>query len=778
MQTRNRRTLSSAVILWSFLSIVIPCFPGGRSPIAQDTDAITKTLSGVIVKTPNDTVRVEVCNESVLRVTAAPRSDSILHTSATPWAASECNTSSFSLARKENAAILTTPSIQVSISLENGELNFSDGNGMNLLREQGRRSYEPLPGLSQATYRVADNFLLVEDEAIYGLGQHQSGALNNRGSSVYLSQRNTDVAVPVFLSTRGYGMIWNTASSTLWDNRLAHLLTLTTEAATTIDYYFIYGPEPDQIIHQYRELTGHAPMFGKWAYGLLQSKDRYESQSDLLNVVNEYRSRHIPLDTIVQDYFWWTKQGSSQFNSNYPAFPDAIDKLHQERAHVMISIWPDFDTDTPISREMTERNWLIFGTQVYDATNPQARDLYWKDLAGPLLDRGIDAFWLDASEPEQPGEVQRILPGSHIYLGDSALYTNVYPTLHAEGIYDHWRNSNNQKRAFILSRSAFLGSQKSAAATWSGDVYSNFWSLSRQVPAGLNFVMSGVPYWTTDIGGYGYPDFKSTEDPAFRELFTRWFEYSTFCPLLRIHGHRVDNRNEIYDFGPDTPILIQYDKLRYRMLPYIYSLAWKVTNQDYTMMRPLVMDWRNDRDVWEVGDEFMFGPALLVAPVTKQQAVGRSVYLPHAPAWYDFWTGKRVLEGQIQSDAPLNRIPVYVRAGAILPLGPEVEYADQKPADPIELRIYQGADGMFDLYDDNGDGYEYEQGERAVIPIRWDDTSKTLTIGRRSGSYPEMPKVIRFNVIFVGPDHGSGNEISAQEDKQVVYFGQAVQVVK
>jgi len=649
---------------------------------------------------------------------------------------------------------------------------------MNLLREQGRRSYEPLPGMSQATYRVADNFLLVEDEAIYGLGQHQSGALNNRGSSVYLSQRNTDVAVPVFLSTRGYGMIWNTASSTLWDNRLAHLLTLTTEAATTIDYYFIYGPEPDQMIHQYRELTGHAPMFGKWAYGLLQSKDRYESQSDLLNVVNEYRSRHIPLDTIVQDYFWWTKQGSSQFNSNYPAFPDAIDKLHQERAHVMISIWPDFDTDTPISREMTERNWLISGTQVYDATNPQARDLYWKDLAGPLLDRGIDAFWLDASEPEQPGEVQGILPGSHIYLGDSALYTNVYPTLHSEGIYDHWRNSNNQKRAFILSRSAFLGSQKSAAATWSGDVYSNFWSLSRQVPAGLNFVMSGVPYWTTDIGGYGYPDFKSTEDPAFRELFARWFEYSTFCPLLRIHGHRVDNRNEIYDFGPDAPILIQYDKLRYRMLPYIYSLAWKVTNQDYTMMRPLVMDWRNDRDVWEVGDEFMFGPALLVAPVTKQQAVGRSVYLPHAPAWYDFWTGKRVLEGQIQSDAPLNRIPVYVRAGAILPLGPEVEYADQKPADPIELRIYQGADGMFDLYDDNGDGYEYEQGERAVIPIRWDDTSKTLTIGRRSGSYPEMPKVIRFNVIFVSPDHGSGNEISAHEDKQVVYFGQAVQVVK
>jgi alpha-D-xyloside xylohydrolase len=296
------------------------------------------------------------------------------------------------------------------------------------------------------------------------------------------------------------------------------------------------------------------------------------------------------------------------------------------------------------------------------------------------------------------------------------------------------------------------------------------------VPAGLNFVASGIPYWTTDTGGYGYPDYKSTQDPEFRELFVRWLEYSTFCPLFRNHGHRADNRNEFYDFGPVEPILVSYDKLRYRMLPYIYSLAWKVTDQDYTIMRPLIMDWRNDPDVREVGDEFMFGSALLVAPVTQAHGNQREVYLPVASAWYDFWTGAQVKTGLISSEAPLDRIPVYVRAGAILPLGPELEYAAQHPEGPIELRVYRGADGHFDLYDDEGDGYGYEQKAQSIIPIEWNDAEQRLTFGPRTGSYPGMPQSIRFHVIFVGLNHGAGAAVSSVIDEDVIYSGISVQI--
>ncbi len=745
---------------------------------AETASSAATVTNGTTISTHNGALRVEVCNDDVLHITAAPSAEAMQHPSPTPWIISACKAQALSLSRKDGLTVLRTASLEAHIAEDSGMVGFFDLAGNNLLQEQPDRSFEPLATQGPVNYRVQDNFKLVEDEAIYGLGQHQSGSLNNRGLSVYLSQKNTDVAVPVFVSTRGYGVIWNTASSTLWDNRLAHLLTLTTAAAKTIDYYFIYGPEPDQVIHQYRELTGHAPMFGKWAYGFFQSKDHYQSQAELLQVEKEYRNRHIPLDTIVQDAPWWTKQGSDHFNENYPDFAGAVDTLHRDHAHVMLSIWPNFDADTPLAEQMKGRNMLLSGTLIYDATNPEARDLYWKGLVGPLFDKGVDAFWLDASEPEQINETQGIQPGSSIYLGDSALYTNVYPTAHSGGIYEHWRAATSQKRVFILTRSAFLGNQKNAAATWSGDVYSTFWSLSKQVPAGLNFVMSGLPYWTTDTGGYGYPAFKSTQDPDLQELFTRWLEYSVFCPLFRSHGHRADNRNEFYSYGQNTPILIQYDKLRYRLLPYIYSLAWKVTDRDYTLMRPLVMDWRNDNKVWEIGDEFMFGPSLLVAPVTQARVLTRPVYLPNGPGWYDFWTGASVAEGQIESYAHLDRIPVYVRAGSILPLGPEIEFADQKPTDPIELRVYRGANGQFDLYDDAGDGYGYEQGERSLIPVHWNEATKTLTIGERSGSYPGMPQVVRFNVVFVGPNHGSGENVSSKVDKEVIYSGRAVQVIE
>ena len=349
--------------------------------------------------------------------------------------------------------------------------------------------------------------------------------------------------------------------------------------------------------------------------------------------------------------------------------------------------------------------------------------------------------------------------------------------MHTGNIYRHWRETTDKKRVFILTRSAFAGQQRNAATTWSGDVFSTFQSFTRQVPAGLNFALSGMPYWTTDIAGYGPPLARDTHDPAYQELYTRWFEYGVFCPIFRTHGHRANNENEVFSYGPVTPILISFDKLRYRLLPYIYSLAWQVTRHDSTIMRPLVMDWRTDPNVWNIGDQFMFGPELLVSPVTQKGAKSRSLYLPASPAWYDFWTGNRTTGSQrMEASAPLDRIPLYVRAGSILPLGPQVEWAGQKPAASLELRVYRGADGDFQLYEDAGDSYDYEKGAHSVIPMRWNEASKTLTIGARLGSFPGMVQQRAFHVVFVDSNHGAGAVETAHPDKTVQYSGSAVDV--
>ncbi len=321
---------------------------------------------------------------------------------------------------------------------------------------------------------------------------------------------------------------------------------------------------------------------------------------------------------------------------------------------------------------------LVSDAHVYDATNPEARDIYWEHLPGKLLTQGWDAFWLDSAEPEEywPHMGDAILSSRQLAIGNGAEFTNVFPLVHTLGVQDHWKAQDQSKRVFLLTRSAFLGQQRVGAAVWSGDVYGTYWGLSHQVPAGLNFALSGYPYWTTDIGGYWPPHDDPLADPAFQELYARWFEYGTFCPIFRTHGHRP--HNELWSFDKVEPILVSYDRLRYRLMPYIYSLAWKVATDDYTIQRPLVMDWRTDPKTWNLGDQFMFGPAILVNPVLKADATKRNVYLPPAAAWYDFWTGKSFTGGQeIEADAPLDRMPLFVRAGAILPMGPQIEYATQ-----------------------------------------------------------------------------------------------------
>ncbi len=683
------------------------------------------------------------------------------------------------------AATLNTGNIKVLISLATGSLRFTDEQDARLLQEfpLAPRHYEPAIANGESLYAVSDLFYpLGDDEALYGLGQHQNGIFNYRGSTIPLAQVNTDVAVPFLASTRGYGLLWNTAAKSKFDNRFATEMKFSAAAAHAIDYYFLYGPEMDQIIHQYRKMTGRVPLFGEWAYGFVQSKNSYTSQAELLKITDEYRSQHVPLDLIVQDATWSEHLGDPTFKPDaYPDVPAMLDKLHAEHMHAMVSVWGVFDTGTKNYQDMKAEGFIVPGTTDYDPTNPAAGDYYWKNHVGKLFAQGWDAFWLDASEPERgmrDGHSDAVLADTQLAIGNGALYTNIYPLMHAENLYQHWRATTDKKRVMLLSRSGFAGMQRDGAFIWSGDIYSTYLSLQRQLPAGLNFALSGMPYWTTDIGGYGWPNpYKSTNDPGYQKLYVRWFEFGTFCPIFRTHGLRSNNRNELFSYGPVTPILISYDKLRYRLLPYIYSLAWKVTNDDGTIMRPLVMDWRTDEKVWNIGDQFMFGPSILVSPVTVEDASSRSLYLPPAAAWYDFWTGKKATGNQrIEAAAPLDRIPLYVKAGSILPLGPEIGYAGEKAAAPIELRVYPGANGSFELYEDAGDSYDYEKGAHSVIPIRWDDGEGKLTIGARVGDFPGMTKQRSFHIILVRENHGGGPlEVSAF-DQEINYSGEAVSV--
>jgi len=529
----------------------------------------------------------------------------------------------------------------------------------------------------------------------------------------------------------------------------------------------------DSIIHLYRSLTGHVPLFPQWAYGLFQSKDRYKTQAEILSIAAEYRSRHIPLDAIVQDWFWWNNGGKGDpvYNSGYTDVPAELKTLHDEHVHAMISAWALMDSTAENYKQIVQKGFDIPMTQAYDPTNPAARDFFWNQFVGKLFAQGWDAFWLDSSEPEEawPHLGDAVLRDKQLHIGSGLEYTNVFPLAHTAGVEAHWLQTNPDKRVFLLTRSAFMGQQRVGAAVWSGDVYSSWWALRRQVPAGLNFALSGNPNWTTDIGGYHPLNYAQTLPPGYQELYARWFEFGAFCPVFRTHGHR--DHNELWVYDQVFPALLAVDRLRYRLLPYIYSLAWKVSSDDYTIQRPLVMDFREDPATFEIGDQFMFGPDLLVSPVLTEHATSRSLYLPAATEWYDFWTGERTSGGSsIVAPAPLDRIPLDVRAGSILPLGPVIEYAGQA-TDPIELRIYPGADGNFTLYEDEGDSDRYEKGAHATIPIHWDDATRTLSIASRQGSYPGMPSDHTFNVVIVSSGHGVGPDATATPDKAIHYTG-------
>lgn len=742
---------------------------------------VEKQADGVLLKMQTGALKLQVCTDSVIHVIYSP-------TGSFPdeknyvvvkqnWAPVTWNL---------NALTVTTGRLKVTVDRKSGFIEYFDAAGNNLLSE-GPKQMAPTVVNNEHTYHAEDVFKIYgSEEAFYGLGQHQAGVWNYRGEDVALSQDNTNISIPFFLSSKGYGIFWNNTSVSRFNNRFIHYLFLSSNVAPTIDYYFLYGPDFDRMIAQYRELTGAAPLFGKWAYGYWQSKNKYASQKQVLEIAQKYRALHIPIDNIVQDWFWWTKTGEFKFNSKYPDPKAMIDQLHREHFHLMMSVWPFFDPGSETYAEMDKLGYFIArttvpafhpkGAAVYDAFNPAARKFYWNLIDNSLFKIGADAWWLDTTEPETEGVQENLLLNHNVAIGNGAKYANIYPLMTSMGVYQGQRAATDDKRVFILSRSAYAGIQRYAVAAWSGDILSDFETYKRQIPAGLNFELSGVPYWTTDIGGFilGHPD-----DPKYRELFVRWFQYGSFCPIFRVHGTRKPDENELWSYGPDAEsILASFDRLRYRLLPYIYSMAWMITDQSYTPMRPLVMDFRNDVKAQNIGDEFMFGPALLVNPVTEQGATTRNVYLPQAK-WYDFWNGTLKDGGtNVTAPAPLDRIPLYVRGGSILPMGPDLQWSAEKPEDPIELRVYPGADGDFTIYEDQNDGYRYQQGAYATIPIRWNDASRTLTIGARKGQFPGMLTHRTFNVVFVGDGHGTGIDPTVHPDKTVEYDGNAISIAQ
>ncbi|MFT4092957.1 MAG: glycoside hydrolase family 31 protein [Niabella sp.] len=574
------------------------------------------------------------------------------------------------------------------------------------------------------------------------------------------------------------------------------------EAGRQLDYYFVYGDNTDDVISGYRQLTGKAVLMPKWAMGFWQSRERYKTQQELTAVVKEFRKRKIPLDNIVLDWSYWREAewGSQDFDENRFPDPDAmIKKVHDDHAQIMISVWPKFYEGIPAYDSFNAKGWLYkrniadrqkdwigqgYVSTFYDAFNAGARKGFWELISKKLYSRGIDAWWMDASEPDILSNVspeRRKQQMSPTALGTAAQYLNAYPLQNAKGIYEGQRSTGPGKRVFLLTRSGFAGSQRYAAAIWSGDIASRWEDMKAQISAGINFSLSGLPYWTMDIGGfsverrYEKPDSDNLDE--WRELNTRWYQFGAFVPLFRVHGQFPFR--EIYNIAPEShpayKSMLYYNKLRYRLMPYIYSLAGGAYHHDATIMRGLVFDFAADTMVTDIGDQYMFGPSLLVNPVYTYKATSRKLYLPQGQVWFDLYTGKQYDGGTfITAAAPYERMPVFVKAGAIIPAGPLLQYTGEKPADPVTLYVYAGKDGSFTLYEDEGLNYNYEKGKYTEINCTYDDAARTFTIDNRQGGFNGMLKQRTFFIKYITKDKPAAFSLEEKEGRPVKYSGKKI----
>jgi alpha-D-xyloside xylohydrolase len=585
-------------------------------------------------------------------------------------------------------------------------------------------------------------------------------------------------------------------------------LSLASEMGDQIDYYFIHGNSMDEIISGYRKITGKAPIMPKWALGFWQSRERYSSQDQLLDVVREYRKRNIPLDNIVLDWSYWpvNQWGSHEFDPKFfPSPSGMVDSVHKLNARIMISVWPKFYINTEHFKEFDTRGWMYrqavtdsvrdwigkgYIGSFYDAYKPEAKELFWNQIREHLYTKGFDAWWMDASEPDilsNSGIEYRKKLSTPTALGPSAKYFNAYALVNAMAIYYGQRSVDPDKRVFLLTRSGFAGLQKYSTATWSGDIGSRWEEMKAQIPAGLNYAISGIPYWTMDIGGFCVENrytraAEGSEDlDEWRELNARWYQFGSFCPLFRSHGQYP--LREVFNISPEGhpayKSMIYYDKLRYLLMPYTYTLAGLTYFNDYTIMRAMVMDFPADRNVENIGDQYMFGPSLLVAPVYRYKATTRKVYFPSGVGWYDFYSGKFIGGGQsLEVDAPYERMPLFVKEGSIIPVGPEIQYTDEKPADPITLWIYTGRDCAFTLYEDEGTNYNYDKGQCSTIRFSFSNSTGELTFGDRTGQYRGMRESRTFRIVWVTKEKPVPFSSGIKADAEVIYYGKKTGIIK
>ena len=701
-----------------------------------------------------------------------------------------------------------------------GNLTFLTAKGKILLREKACDVTE-----------ARQTFTLDKDEAIYGLGTIQNGKMNRRGETKRMEQSNLEDFQNVLQSIKGWGLYWENYSPTLFEDN-ANGMTFDAEVGNGIDYYFMYGGSADGVIAQMRHLTGDVPMFPLWTYGFWQSKERYKTAAETESIVDQYRALNVPLDGIIQDWQYWGSNylwnAMDFLSEDFANGKQMIQNVHKKHAHFMISIWASFGPMTQQFRELDAKGLLLpfetwpqsgishvwppvmkypSGVKVYDAFHPEARAIYWKYLK-TLYDYGTDAWWMDSTDPDffnpRESDYEYSLPLSPSKGKGNSTATwrslrNAFPLETVRGVYEAQRKAplplegmGEAKRVFIMTRSSYAGQQHYGSNMWSGDVNSSWDMLRKQVPAGLSFSLTGNPNFNTDIGGFFCGSYNTKgkgsapQNPQFQELYVRWMQYGLFCPVFRSHG--ADAPREIWQFGkkgePVYDAIEKQIRLRYRLLPYLYSTAWQVTSNNDSYMRPLFSDFAADKKVWDVTDEFLFGRSILAAPIVNPQYTEEKIirtdamtgwdrkevrgeksevrdmidwsatktavkYLPKGATWYDFWTNKQYKGGQtITLETSFDRVPMFVRAGSILPLGPEMQWVGEKKWDNLELRIYPGADGQFVLYEDEGDNYNYEKGVYSVIQFSWNEKTHTLTIGDRQGSYPGMLQNRQFTIVL------------------------------
>jgi alpha-D-xyloside xylohydrolase len=804
----NKKLLT--VILFTFVLI-----SSSKSQTYQKTDLGIKSIINSIE------VEIQFYSPSTLRVIKTPEGKTFKKESLSVIKTPQ--KTDYSIEQQRDRLSLKSKNVQVNLNLKNGKISFLKPTGESLLSEkEAGVVFTYFNDAGVKTYSVLQSFVLDKDEAIYGLGIQQQGKMVQRNLKLRMVQGNTDDYIPFFQSVKGYGVFWdNYSPTTFLDNEKE--TSFNSEVGECVDYYFMVGGNADGVIACMRELTGQVPMFPLWTYGYWQSKERYKSQDETVGVVKKYREVGVPLDGIIQDWQYWGNNylwNAMEFlNPEFYNPQKLINDVHNLNAHMIISIWNSFGPKTKQYKELEKIGALMdfitwpasgsqkwppnmdypSGVKVYDPYNPEAREIYWKYLNKGIFSLGMDGWWMDSSEPDhmqfKPSDLD-----NQTYLGSFRKVRNAFPLMTVGGVYDHQRSVTSDKRVFILTRSAFAGQQRYGANTWSGDVVSSWDALRSQISAGLNFSLCGIPYWNSDIGGFFLWNYKNKLDDAdYRELYARWIQFGAFCPMMRSHG--TDAPREIYQFGKKGnriyDAIEKYINLRYRLLPYIYSTSWNVTANQSSMMRALVMDFADDKEVLDIDNQYMFGKSLLVCPVTspmysKISANGKDtsrvedfstikykkVYLPEGTDWIDFWTGEKYSGGHtVNKKTPIDIMPLFVKAGSILPMGPKVQYATEKKWDDLEIRVYPGADDEFTLYEDENDNYNYEKGSYSTILFEWDDEKKVLTINDRQGAFPEMLDQRTFRVVIVSPKHGTGIEVTEQPEKAVKYNGAEKKVV-